>query len=283
MTSEPTPPPTAAMTAIPPGAPPAPLGSGQMFDRIAGRYDLLNRVLSLGIDRSWRKRTVRALELGDEPRRVLDLATGTGDLAIEIARGHAATSVVGVDPSANMLELGRKKVAAAGLEGRVEMLLGDAQGLDFPDDSFDAATIAFGIRNVPDRAAGLREMARVVRPGGKVAVLELGEPRRGALARLVRFHTRRVVPWVGGLLSGQREYSYLQRSIAAFPDPDTFAKMMSDAGLGVTIVRPMMFGVCTLFVAIKPGGARASGQLGAVSAPAGSPPAAPATPAGEVS
>jgi demethylmenaquinone methyltransferase / 2-methoxy-6-polyprenyl-1,4-benzoquinol methylase len=253
----------------PAGAPPAPssdtalapradaavqLGSGQMFDRIAGRYDLLNRMMSLGIDRSWRKRTVRALELGDGPRKVLDLATGTGDLALQIARTHAQTEVVGVDPSINMLEIGKKKITVGGLDGRISMQVGDAQALAFPDNTFDAATIAFGIRNVPDRALGLREMARVVKPGGRVAVLELGEPRRGALARFVRFHTYKVVPWMGGLISGHREYSYLQKSIAAFPDADTFAKMMSDAGLGVTVVRPMMFGVCTLFVAVKPGG-----------------------------
>jgi demethylmenaquinone methyltransferase / 2-methoxy-6-polyprenyl-1,4-benzoquinol methylase len=232
-----------------------PFGSGQMFDRIAGRYDLLNRVLSLGIDRSWRKRTVRALELSDAPSRVLDLATGTADLAIEITRAHRNATVVGVDPSAGMLEVGQRKLALRTLEERVTLQVGDAQALAFPDGSFDAATIAFGIRNVPDRLAGLREMARVVRPGGKVCVLELGEPRRGLLARGVRFHTHRVVPWLGGLLSGQREYSYLQRSIAAFPDARTFAQMMSDAGLVVEQVLPMMFGVCTLFVARKPGAA----------------------------
>lgn len=228
------------------------MGSGQMFDRIAGRYDLLNRVLSLGIDRSWRKRTVRALALDDGPRRVLDVATGTGDLAIEISRAHRNATVIGVDPSVRMLDIGRHKMNKRHLETRVTMVTGDAQRLEFGDGSFDAATIAFGIRNVPDRMAGLRELARVVRPGGKIAVLELGEPRSGLLARLVRFHTYRLVPWIGGLLSGHREYSYLQRSIAAFPDAKTFAGMMTDAGLVVEIVTPMMFGVCTLFVATKP-------------------------------
>ncbi|MEZ4362289.1 MAG: bifunctional demethylmenaquinone methyltransferase/2-methoxy-6-polyprenyl-1,4-benzoquinol methylase UbiE [Kofleriaceae bacterium] len=251
-TAAPTPPPQEG--ALVP-APSTALGSGEMFDRIAGRYDFLNRVLSLGIDRSWRKRTVRALALGDEPRRVLDLATGTGDLAIAVARTHPRAEVIGIDPSAGMLDVGRRKVRARGLDGRVELRLGDAQALELAPDSFDAVTIAFGIRNVPDRLAGLREMARVARPGGKVAVLELGEPRRGLLARGVRFHTHRVVPWLGGLLSGQREYRYLQRSIAAFPDADTFAGMMTSAGLRVTNVRPMMFGVCTLFVAEKPGAA----------------------------
>ncbi len=231
---------------------PAQLGSGQMFDRIAARYDLLNRVLSLGIDRSWRKRTVRALELGAEPRRVLDVATGTADLALEIARTHPQAHVVGVDPSVNMLEIGRRKVARRQLADRIELATGDAQALAYGDAAFDAATIAFGIRNVPDRLAGLREMTRVIRPGGKVCVLELGEPRRGLMARAARFHTYTVVPWVGGLLSGAREYRYLQRSIAAFPDAATFAKLMEEAGLAVEQVLPMMFGVCTLYVARRP-------------------------------
>lgn len=228
------------------------LGSGQMFDRIADRYDLLNRVLSMGIDKSWRRRTVRALALGDGPRRVLDVATGTADLALEIAATHPRTQVLGVDPSVNMLARGRLKVARRNLTDRIELVVGDAQALDHPEATFDAATIAFGIRNVPDRMAGLREMARVVRPGGRVCVLELGEPRRGLLARSARWYTHHVVPWLGGLLSGQREYRYLQRSIAAFPDAETFSQMMRDAGLELASVQPMMFGVCTLFVGQKP-------------------------------
>lgn len=228
------------------------LGSGQMFDRIADRYDLLNRVLSMGIDRSWRRRTVRALALGEGPRRVLDVATGTADLALAIAAAHPQTSVLGVDPSVNMLARGRHKVARRGLTERIELMVGDAQALGHPDGSFDAATISFGIRNVPDRMAGLREMARVVRPGGRVCVLELGEPRRGLLARSARWYTHHVVPWLGGLLSGQREYRYLQRSIAAFPDAETFSQMMREAGLEIEAVQPMMFGVCTLFVGQKP-------------------------------
>lgn len=144
------------------------LGSGAMFDAIAPRYDRLNRIMSFGVDRRWRKKTVAALALPDGPCRVLDVATGTGDLAIDIARRHPHARVVGVDPSLGMLEIGRGKVAARGLADRVELLAGDAQALDHDDASFDGATIAFGIRNVPDRRRGLAEMARVVRPGGWV-------------------------------------------------------------------------------------------------------------------
>jgi len=223
-------------------------GSGAMFDKIAARYDTMNRVLSFGLDRGWRRRTVRALQLGAAPR-VLDLATGTGDLAVDIARMHPGATVIGLDPSREMLAIAQRKLAARGLAGRVTLVRGDAQHLPYASCEMDAATIAFGIRNVPDRLAALREMARVVRPGGRIAVLELGEPRRGLLARAARFHTRHVVPRLGALLSGAREYRYLQRSIAAFPPSAEFAAVMESAGLHVIDVAPLSFGVCTLYVA----------------------------------
>ena len=223
-------------------------GSGEMFDRIAGRYDAMNRVLSFGLDRGWRRRTVRALHLGERPR-VLDLATGTGDLAVEIARMHPGATVIGLDPSREMLAIARRKLARRGLSERVTLVRGDAQHLPYRDCEMDAATIAFGIRNVPDRPAALREMARVVRPGGRIAVLELGEPRQGLLARAARFHTRHVVPRLGALISGAREYRYLQCSIAAFPTSAEFAAAMEASGLHVVDVAPLTFGVCTLYVA----------------------------------
>ncbi|MDY7093714.1 MAG: bifunctional demethylmenaquinone methyltransferase/2-methoxy-6-polyprenyl-1,4-benzoquinol methylase UbiE [Acidobacteriota bacterium] len=223
-------------------------GSGAMFDAIAERYDRLNRVLSLGVDRRWRKRTVGALELPADAR-VLDLATGTADLALLIARSHPDARVLGSDPSEGMLEVGREKVRRAGAEERVELETGDARSLPYEDDSFDGVTIAFGIRNVPDRPAALREMARVTRPGGRVAILELSEPQGGLLAPFARFHIQKLVPWVGSLLSSAPEYRYLERSIAAFPAPRDFARMMGDCGLEVVSVQPLTFGVCHLFVA----------------------------------
>jgi demethylmenaquinone methyltransferase/2-methoxy-6-polyprenyl-1,4-benzoquinol methylase len=223
-------------------------GSGAMFDGIAARYDLVNRVISLGIDQSWRRKTVRALQLG-RGHRVLDLATGTADLAIQVARTEPGASVVGLDPSAKMLDVGRDKVQRAGLEARVELVQGDAQALPFPENSFDSVCIAFGIRNVPDRAKALREMARVTRPGGRIAILELSEPRSGLLGALARFHIHTVVPYVGALLSGVKEYQYLQRSIAAFPPADEFAALMKSSNLSVVAVQPLTFGVCHLYVA----------------------------------
>lgn len=223
-------------------------GSGEMFDQIAGRYDLLNRLMSMGIDQSWRRKTVAALKL-PSGARVLDLATGTGDLALMIARLHPDAQVVGSDPSSRMLEVGTEKVVRSGLGDRVQLELGDAQALPYETDSFDGCCIAFGIRNVPDRSAALSEMARVTKPGGRVAVLELGEPSVGWLSPIARFHVRKVIPRIGGMLSGSREYKYLQESIAAFPSADDFAEQMRASGLNVLEVKPLTFGSCNLFVA----------------------------------
>ena len=232
------------------------LGSGQMFDRIARRYDFVNRVLSLGLDKSWRRRTVRALALADATSpRVLDLATGTGDLAVDIARILPRAAVIGLDPSPGMLGIARDKMAKKQLAERVTLVEGDAQALPYADGEMDAVTIAFGIRNVPDRTRALREMARVVRPGGRIAILELSEGRRGVMGAMARFHTRHVVPKVGALLSGKREYHYLQKSIAAFPPAEEFAALMRASGLAVLEVVPLTFGACTLYVATPATGA----------------------------
>ena len=231
-----------------------PLGSGQMFDRIAARYDTVNRVLSFGLDQRWRRRVVRALgitsgELGEHPR-VLDVATGTGDLAIEIARACPGAQIVGLDPSAKMLAVGQQKIQKRGLAERISLVVGDAQALPQANCEIDAATIAFGIRNVPDRGKALRELARVVRPGGRICVLELNEPReKGLFAAAARIHTHHVVPRLGAWLSGAREYRYLQSSVAAFPPPAEFADLMRASGLEVLEVTPLTFGVCTLYLA----------------------------------
>jgi len=227
----------------------ASLGSGAMFDAIARRYDFVNRVISFGTDQRWRRKTVAAL--GIEPgARILDVATGTADLALACAR--AGARVTGVDPSAGMLAIGERKIAAAGLAEQVTLLAGDAQELDFGAAQFDGACMAFGIRNIPDRPRALRELARVVRPGGTIAILELTEPRNGILAAFARFHVHKVVPFLGALLSGAREYKYLQASIAAFPPPAIFAGTVAESGFADVDARPLTFGVATLFVARRP-------------------------------
>jgi demethylmenaquinone methyltransferase/2-methoxy-6-polyprenyl-1,4-benzoquinol methylase len=222
-------------------------GSGAMFDAIAERYDFVNRVISLGIDQRWRKATACSLTLGSDSR-VLDVATGTCDLAIQVIRQAPDARVVGIDPSSRMLEFGRKKLERLGLSERVELARGDAEHLEFADDSFDGVCIAFGIRNVPDRSRALREMARVTRKGGKIAILELSEPRGHLLGAVARFHVHTLVPWLGALLSGAREYRYLQRSIAAFPAAREFSEQMRDAGVEPLAVRALTFGVCHLYV-----------------------------------
>ena len=223
-------------------------GSGEMFDAIAPRYDLLNRLLSLGIDQRWRRLLVQRLELGPNAV-VLDHATGTADLALLIARSGPGIRVIGVDPSTEMLRVGRAKVEAAGLSNRVTLEVGNAEDLHgIASQSVDAVSMAFGIRNVPDRSRALREMARVTRPGGRIAILELSEPRGGLLGPLARLHVHQIVPWIGGVISGAREYRYLQRSIAAFPPPTVFADLMKENGIRVERVDPLTFGVCHLYV-----------------------------------
>ncbi len=222
-----------------------------MFDGIALGYDRLNRWMSLGQDRRWRRALVRALA-PTPGSRWLDVATGTGDVVWSLATACSGCSVVGVDTSEGMLRVGRAKLAAAGLDSRVSLMPGDARALPFPDGAFDGAAIAFGIRNVPDRQRALAELARVVRPRGRVAVLELTAPRRGPLAPLARLHIHGIVPRIGTWLSGDPAYRYLSRSIAAFPAPEAFADLMCAAGLIEVTVTSLTMGVCHLFTAVVP-------------------------------
>jgi demethylmenaquinone methyltransferase/2-methoxy-6-polyprenyl-1,4-benzoquinol methylase len=196
-----------------------------MFARIAGRYDLLNRVLSLGIDRTWRRRTVRVAEIAPGGR-VVDVCCGTGDLALEFAR--SGVEVVGVDFTFEMLALATPK-------RRDEHLLfahGDALHLPLRDAVADASSVAFGLRNLADPIAGLREMARVVRPGGRVLVLEFAPPPKGPLGFFYNLYFTRVLPWIGGIISGDREaYSYLPRTVVAWPPAEEVRARMQGIGL----------------------------------------------------
>jgi demethylmenaquinone methyltransferase/2-methoxy-6-polyprenyl-1,4-benzoquinol methylase len=221
-------------------------GSGHMFDKIAARYDLLNRMMSFGLDARWRKALVQSLRIKGSAH-VLDVATGTGDVAIEVCKYAPEARVVGLDPSKEMLAVAREKLRKQGLEGRVTCVQGDAQAMPFAEGTFDAACVSFGIRNVPDRVKGLSEMARVTRRGGVVAVLELGEPRDGLLGPLARFHVHTLVPAMGSLLSGKKEYHYLQQSIAAFPQPHVFMTMMTEAGLVDVSYERLSFGAVYLY------------------------------------
>lgn len=224
-------------------------GSGEMFDRIANRYDLLNRVMSLGIDQRWRRQAARCLGLSAR-QKVLDVATGTGDLALCVAATDPSVTVVGLDPSPRMLEIAEQKALARGVGDRVQLCRGDAQALPFENDSFDAVCIGFGIRNVPDRTLALTEMLRVTRPAGRLSVLELSEPKAGGLGLLARFHVHQLVPLLGSLLSGTREYRYLQESIAAFPPAEEFRTLIESAGWTQAEAKPLTFGVAHLYRAV---------------------------------
>ena len=213
-----------------------------MFDAIAPRYDLLNRVLSLRVDVGWRLQAVRALQVksGD---CVLDLATGTGDLLLEELRSGAVRSV-GADISLGMLRLARPKFTSAG-HPAARVCQGDAERLPFGDARFDGASIAFGIRNVLDRAQGLREMRRVVRPGGRVVVLEFHEAT-GAVGTIFRLYFNHILPKIGALVSSREAYSYLPKSVANFETPAGFAELMRQAGLNGVTSQPLTFGIAWL-------------------------------------
>ncbi|ADD28413.1 bifunctional demethylmenaquinone methyltransferase/2-methoxy-6-polyprenyl-1,4-benzoquinol methylase UbiE [Meiothermus ruber] len=227
----------------------------QMFSEIAPRYDLLNRVLSLGVDRLWRVAAVRAA-LEKNPSRILDLATGTGDIALLLKKVAPEAEVIGGDFAPPMLELARQKALKAGLE--VPFVEADALRLPFPDQHFDAVVIAFGFRNFADYHKALVELYRVIAPGGRLCILEFPPPPRSGLGVLYRFYFTRILPIIGGLVSGSAAaYRYLPDSVERFPNPDTLANMMSLAGFAT---RYQLFtgGITALHIGDKPGPTPAS-------------------------
>ena len=220
-----------------------------MFSVIAPRYDLLNRVLSLGVDRLWRKFAVNQLPK-TENARFLDVATGTCDVALEIIKRHSpGTKVVGIDFSEGMLELGRKKVRQEGLENRIDVRFADVTALPFDDSAFDASIVAFGIRNVLDYEKGLREMGRVVKSGGKVVILEFTSIRNPLFRAPYRFYITKILPFIGELISGKKgAYKYLPSSMLEFPGPEEFKKAMERAGLQDVRYHKLSLGITAVHV-----------------------------------
>ena len=220
-----------------------------MFSTIAPRYDFLNKVLSLGVDRCWRKFAISRLpEVKDA--RFLDVATGTCDVAIEIIKKRpSGTKVVGVDFSEGMLELGKKKVRDAGLEERVDVRFADVTALPFDDDSFDGSIIAFGIRNVQEYKKGISEMGRVVKSGGKVVVLEFASVQNRFFMPIYRFYITKALPFIGEIISGKKgAYKYLPDSMLGFPSPEEFKSAMEETGLTDVKYHKLTFGITYVHV-----------------------------------
>jgi demethylmenaquinone methyltransferase/2-methoxy-6-polyprenyl-1,4-benzoquinol methylase len=222
-----------------------------MFDDIAPRYDFLNRLLSLGIDRSWRRFAVR--QLGIPPNgEVLDIATGTGDVALEIARqARKDVSIVGVDVSSEMVEIGKKKVEVSSYADRISFEIAPCEALPFVDNRFNGITIAFGIRNVVDRPLGLKEMHRVLKPGGRAVILEFSTPTFPLFRALYYFYFLKVLPKIGGLFSRQSAYQYLPDSVLEFPTRNEFKNLMASAGFRNLCHHDLTFGIATVYVGEK--------------------------------
>jgi demethylmenaquinone methyltransferase/2-methoxy-6-polyprenyl-1,4-benzoquinol methylase len=225
-----------------------------MFDQIAFRYDLLNRFLSGGIDMSWRKKAIRQLA-SLQPQKVLDVATGTGDVAIMTWRMLKPASVTGIDISEGMLEIGRQKVAKLLLNSHIQLLKGDSEAINFPDNTFDAVTVAFGVRNFENLEQGLREMYRVVRPGGKVVILEFSKPRKVWFKGLYNLYMKIIAPKAGQWLSKNKDaYSYLNQSVKAFPEGETFLHILQQVGFSETTLKRLSLGICTIYCGQKSAG-----------------------------
>lgn len=222
-----------------------------MFDRIAPSYDTLNHLMSLGIDHLWRRRAVRELR-EFAPKRVLDLATGTCDLAIAIAKGIEGVKVTGTDISTEMVEVGRAKVAERGLSEQIELGIADAEQLPYGEGEYDAVTVGFGVRNFVHKEQGLSEMARVLRSGGVVEILELSRPTNKIFGPIFRFYFHKLMPIVGGWISGDRAaYNYLPASVDKFPAPQRFVEMMREAGFEECCAISLTFGVAYIYIGVK--------------------------------
>ncbi|RRD79819.1 bifunctional demethylmenaquinone methyltransferase/2-methoxy-6-polyprenyl-1,4-benzoquinol methylase UbiE [Alloprevotella sp. OH1205_COT-284] len=223
----------------------------QMFDSIAHSYDFLNHVLSLGIDRSWRRTAIDSLR-PFAPKRLLDVATGTGDFALLAMRRLNLDSILGVDLSEGMLRVGREKVEQQGLSDRITLRKADCMQLDIPDNSFDAVTVAYGVRNFEDLDRGLQEMRRVLRPGGRLVIIELTTPVRFPMKQLFRFYSRILMPIVGKTVSHDaRAYTYLPATMEAFPQGEVMQEILRKAGYTDVRFRRFTFGLSTLYTAAK--------------------------------
>lgn len=226
-----------------------------MFDSIAPAYDFMNRAMTLGIDKIWRAKAVADIKrhLGASPAQILDIATGTGDLAILLARKLPNAQVTGADLSPGMVEIGKQKVEKAGLAQRISLQVADCLNLPFADNTYHCVTVAYGVRNFAHLAQGLTQMLRVLKPGGMLCIIELSTPTSPLVKPLYRFYTGVIIPFAGRLVSRDvSAYSYLPQSIAAMPQGQQMARILADCGYEQVKFRPLTFGVCTIYTATKP-------------------------------
>jgi len=222
-----------------------------MFNNISKTYDFLNHFLSLGIDIIWRKKAIGELKK-DRPKHILDVATGTGDFAFEALHALNPDKITGVDISQGMLDVAKEKIAKRGLQSMFEVKLGDSERLLFDDNTFDAVTVAYGVRNFENLEKGISDMLRVLKPGGKVVILEFSKPRVFPVKQLYSFYFHYITPTIGKIFSKDNSaYKYLPESVEAFPDGKKFTDLMEKVGYRETKNRPLAFGICSIYTGIK--------------------------------
>ncbi len=222
-----------------------------MFDKIAFRYDFLNRFLSAGIDKGWRRKAIRQL-VPLQPKKILDVATGTGDFAITSYHLLKPEKITGIDISDGMLEIGRKKIEKLNLSKKIELLNGDSEAIFYEANSFDAVTVAFGVRNFEDLEKGLSEIYRVLKPGGKLIVLECSRPSLPVIKNLYSFYLNYVTPKVGKLISNNKDaYQYLNNSVQQFPEKKTFTHILNQLGYRHAFYKTLTLGICTIYCGEK--------------------------------
>ena len=221
-----------------------------MFDRIAPKYDFLNHTLSLGIDKLWRRKAIRLISKY-HPETILDVATGTGDFAIAALKS-GAQKVTGIDISREMVLVGQEKVRKLGLEDKIELTTGDSESIQFADRTFDAATVAFGVRNFENLGKGLSELFRVLKTGGIVCILEFSKPRQPLVKLGYKFYSNTLMPWIGRKISGDSSaYTYLPESVEGFPDGEKFITFMRESGFSQIKEYRLTFGIATIYIGLK--------------------------------
>jgi demethylmenaquinone methyltransferase / 2-methoxy-6-polyprenyl-1,4-benzoquinol methylase len=222
-----------------------------MFDKIAFRYDFLNRFLSVGIDKSWRRKALKELqEL--HPKNLLDVATGTADVALMAAKQLSIENIVGIDISEGMLALGREKIVKAGLAQQITLQSGDAETINFPDNSFESITVAYGVRNFQNLQKGLAEMLRVLKPGGKLVILEFSRPKQTGFKQFYNLYMKVVAPQFSKMLGSNKEaYAYLNNSVMNFPEREQLVAVMDNVGYKQTYYKSLSLGICCIYCGSK--------------------------------